>query len=356
MTSIKRHVVRTTRWVRGTRGNSLSQVVNLLASYVSSRRKKEVVSSYPFALHIEPALVCNYRCPACRHERRDLAPKNEKFMDFESYKGLLDQVKGRTWSLELTGHGESTLHPRFYEMVEYAVSNGFYTKMETNCSRIDIDKVEESGIQTIHMALDGMSQETYARYRVRGNFHEVKRNLENLVELRNRTGWPHLELRFLVFGHNQHELDEAKDYLDSLDISWRFQWARIPNGFACPESIYQLWNLEVTPEAFEEWSPTLPEFIAYKKDESTGFYRHDITRGELEPICTAPWTMVVVRSSGEAVPCCEILNDPGLSYGNVFERPFEEIWNGPQIRELRRTLAKDPAKLHPCNICPTNLV
>lgn len=276
-------------------------------------------------------------------------------MDVEAYKGLLDQVRGHTWFLALTGNGESTLHPGFHEMVSYAVRNGFYTKVETNGSRIDIEGIEESGLQTLHIALDGMSQETYSRYRVRGDFEIVKQNLERLVELRNRTGLPRLELRFLVFRHNEHEMDKAREYMDSLGIDWRFQWGRIPNGFASPTTMLQKWDLEVTPESFKEWSSTLPGYTAYREDPATGLYRHTICQGAFASRCTGPWTTLFVRCDGEALPCCEMSNEPELSMGNVFKQPFQEVWNGTRLREFRQKLATDPSSQHPCDVCPANL-
>ncbi len=326
----------------------------MASSYIATRQKRDIVSPYPVSLHIEPALVCNYRCAVCWHDRRDDAPKASKFMDLDAYKHLLDQVKGKTWSLELTGNGESTLHPRFYEMVSYAVDNGFYTKFETNGSRVDIDSIEASGAQTIHFALDGMSTDTYKSYRVGGKFPEVKENLEKLVDLKNRTGWPHIEVRFLVFRHNQHEMAEAEKYLDSLGVSWRFQWARVPNE-GVHENILQRWSMEVRPDDFKKWSPTIPEYVAYRKDTSTGMYRHFSTFGDLKPKCTAVWTMLYIRTDGEVVPCCEMLNESELSLGNVFNEGFDAVWNGPRIRAFRRALADDPKDLHPCNVCPANM-
>jgi MoaA/NifB/PqqE/SkfB family radical SAM enzyme len=45
-----------------------------------------------------------------------------------------------------------------------------------------------------------------------------------------------------------------------------------------------------------------------------------------------PWRVTFVGQMGDVAPCCA----PGRPVlGNVFERDFMDIWNGPEYRELR---------------------
>ncbi|MCK6446439.1 MAG: SPASM domain-containing protein [Planctomycetes bacterium] len=66
--------------------------------------------------------------------------------------------------------------------------------------------------------------------------------------------------------------------------------------------------------------------------------------------CIDPWIFVFVRSSGDVDACCR-----GVKIGNLNERSFEEIVNGPEAIELRRrVLAGD---LPPgCVLCATRPV
>lgn len=47
--------------------------------------------------------------------------------------------------------------------------------------------------------------------------------------------------------------------------------------------------------------------------------------------CIDPWIFVFVRSSGDVDACCR-----GVKIGNLKEKSFEEIVNGPEAVELRR--------------------
>jgi hypothetical protein len=55
-----------------------------------------------------------------------------------------------------------------------------------------------------------------------------------------------------------------------------------------------------------------------------------------QPLCDVPWFgNFVIIGNGEANFCCF----SPVSVGNVNQQPFDEIWNGPTMRRIRRTLA-----------------
>ncbi len=49
--------------------------------------------------------------------------------------------------------------------------------------------------------------------------------------------------------------------------------------------------------------------------------------------CPMVATYLKVEPNGEAYPCCRAPKD--LRLGNVFEQPFDEVWNGPAAQDLR---------------------
>ncbi|MCH8124955.1 hypothetical protein IIC38_03200 [candidate division KSB1 bacterium] len=57
--------------------------------------------------------------------------------------------------------------------------------------------------------MDGTNQETYEKYRVGGNFKLVFETLQRISQAKERLGskTPHVELQFIVFKHNQGEMD-----------------------------------------------------------------------------------------------------------------------------------------------------
>ncbi len=61
--------------------------------------------------------------------------------------------------------------------------------------------------------------------------------------------------------------------------------------------------------------------------------------------CLRPWTTAYVTANGNCLPCCIspfTTNDyESLLLGNLFERPFGEIWNDYRYRQFRTDFFTD---------------
>jgi radical SAM protein with 4Fe4S-binding SPASM domain len=70
--------------------------------------------------------------------------------------------------------------------------------------------------------------------------------------------------------------------------------------------------------------------------------------------CLRPWTTAYVTANGNCLPCCispfATTDYDSLKLGNLFERPFEEIWNDERYRAWRTALMSD-APLLACQGC-----
>ncbi len=64
----------------------------------------------------------------------------------------------------------------------------------------------------ITVSIDGATQAVYETYRVHGNVERVLANVRTINELKRRYGCdkPRLTWQFVIFGHNEHEIAEAR--------------------------------------------------------------------------------------------------------------------------------------------------
>lgn len=72
--------------------------------------------------------------------------------------------------------------------------------------------------------------------------------------------------------------------------------------------------------------------------------------------CARPWMQLAVMSDGTVVCACtdsEFVSNP---LGNLHEQSVREIWNGPAMEHLRRTIADDIDETPVCNGCPHRMV
>jgi radical SAM protein with 4Fe4S-binding SPASM domain len=58
-----------------------------------------------------------------------------------------------------------------------------------------------------------------------------------------------------------------------------------------------------------------------------------------------PWSTAYITANGNALPCClapfATSDYASLQLGNLFEQPFEDLWNGPRYQEWRERLLSD---------------
>ncbi|MBI3360659.1 MAG: SPASM domain-containing protein, partial [Chloroflexi bacterium] len=65
--------------------------------------------------------------------------------------------------------------------------------------------------------------------------------------------------------------------------------------------------------------------------------------------CLRPWTTAYITANGNALPCCispfATSDYESLKLGNVFDRPFDDLWNDERYQGWREQLLSD--KPHP---------
>src|SRR3954449_821873 len=146
----------------------------------------------PTFLQVEPVGQCNLRCQMCAIQFRQDGPPFGPlaFMDYGVFTHLLDQFPGLE-ELQLQGLGEPMMHPRFFDMVEYAVDRGIKVSTNTNATLMNPRRAERcvtSGLGEIHISIDGATAETYEQIRVGARLDRVIANVEGLMAARRRLG------------------------------------------------------------------------------------------------------------------------------------------------------------------------
>src|SRR5512139_2455041 len=92
----------------------------------------------PGYVQSEPVGQCNLRCQMCPIQFRQDGPPYgpPAFMEFNTFTRVLDQFVGLQ-TLHLQGLGEPMMHPRFFDMVEYASTRGIRVTTNSNLTLIN---------------------------------------------------------------------------------------------------------------------------------------------------------------------------------------------------------------------------
>src|SRR5437588_7934525 len=158
----------------------------------------------PTYIRLEPVGQCNLRRQMCSIQFRQDGPPYGPlaFMDFEQFTRIIDQFTALK-ELHLQGLGEPMMHPRFFDMITYAVERGITVTTNSNLTLLNERRAERcvtSGLHYLSVSIDGASAQAYERIRVRAHFERVVRNLERLLAIREQHGrdLPHLILTMVV--------------------------------------------------------------------------------------------------------------------------------------------------------------
>ncbi|HDS74392.1 MAG TPA: radical SAM protein [Firmicutes bacterium] len=314
-------------------------VAKVSASYGISRlTKRPFVWGVPPVLMIEPTNICNLKCPLCPSGNGTLR-RERGFMDFDLYRRIIDDVRGRTHMILLWNQGESFIHPRFLDMIRYASDAGIYTYSSTNGHFLkDPDAVVGSGLDSMIISLDGATPETYREYRVGGKFEKVIEGTKGLVAAKKRLGskTPIVHIQFILFKHNEHEVGAVRALAEELGVDkMTYKTAQI----------YEKEDIQVF----------LPENREFRRYEVEGdSFRLRNGKETVPNMCRKLWLQPVINWDGSVTPCCFDKNGDftmGMYDGDGRESSFERLWNNDAFNQFRRRVLTDRAAIDMCRNC-----
>ena len=177
----------------------------------------------PLRVHVELSNKCNAMCPQCGRNYIDkdgvLKVKPNMQTDelvLENYKKIFDDRFYDTFDLQKINYCGNRSDPiaskDLHEIVEYAYSKNSKTAIviATNGGLKTIEwwgkfgKMMSDKRHNVVFGLDGL-EDTHHIYRQRTNFKKVISNAKAFIQNGGIAEW-----QMLVFKHNQHQIDDAK--------------------------------------------------------------------------------------------------------------------------------------------------
>ena len=308
--------------------------LNVLKLRVNMALKREAVRSYPVAAFIEPNLYCNLQCPACPTGLR-LGLRPTTAIDEELFKASIDEIGDYIFQLYMYNWGEPLLHKRTPEMIAYAKRKEISILLSTNLSikLTDdyIDRLVLSGLDKMLVSLDGVTQESYSKYRRNGNLALVRENVARIQAAKRRLGseTPKLVWQFLVFRHNEHEIEQAR----ALHKEWGAD-EFIVGGAEMP--------MEPHNEGFEP--STIPAYNIYHPDHPS--QKEAERQMTSDRACSWLYGVFVLNPNGKVSPCCAVPSEK-LDFGEYRRGDLFSVWNNETFRRARRMFAPPPGKRRP---------
>lgn len=316
-------------------GRKLRNWLKLLLSYwLAKFTGKPVHWGMPMVAEIEPTTSCNLRCPQCISGLRDFT-RDTGMIQSSLFEKTIDELYPDLVWLILYFQGEPFLNKDFLKYVRYAADKNIYVSTSSNGHYFKDDvarKTVESGLSRLIVSIDGVTQESYSKYRIGGNLDEVIAGTKRILEWKKKLGshTPHVIWQFIVFKHNEHELPEVRRLSAELGVDELAIKTAQVYGY----------------ENDNDFIPQNEELSRYKKADDN----HYIIKNKFENHCWRMWRASVITWDGWVVPCC-FDKDATHKMGNVTEQPFKVVWNSKESRSFRASVLKSRSQIEMCTNC-----
>lgn len=259
--------------------------------------QEQIVSKYPLLVDIELASLCNLKCPMCYTISKEFKKKvNAKFMDFQLFTKIIDEIANDVPAIRLSLRGESTLHPKFIECIQYAKDKGIKEiSFLTNGSKLDKEnfiKMLKAGASWITISFDGLKEE-YERIRKPLTYEDTFNKIKEMKEIKK-------------------ELGVNKPVIKIQSI-----WPSIRNH---PEEFYNTLSPYVDLIAFNP-------LIDYLQKDTDIVYIENFT-------CPQLYQRLVIGADG-LVMMCSNDEENDHTVGNAITETIYDIWHGKELNRIR---------------------
>jgi organic radical activating enzyme len=311
--------------LQGGRYLTARKIANLLLCESEKWRRSARVRSYPYVATLDVTNSCNLRCPFCPTGAKRDAGRHERMMPLSAIDDILYEIGSYLISVNLFNWGEPFVNPQIGEIVERIHARRIFTQISSNLSvsrQSAILDTVRGGLDYLMVSTSGATQNTYSKYHRRGRLAALLDNIRAVTELKKklRIRAPVVELKYLMFRHNAHEVEAAREQAKKLGVDV----FRVVRGGGEAE-----WLVDSSESA--------PSMIPTK-------------------LCNQLWHTVVINSDATVSPCC-YLYFKSDDFGDLSQSTVREARNSPRYVTARKLfdpslVDKLPPDLeHPCLKC-----
>jgi len=288
---------------------------------------------YPLSIAVEISASCNANCFMCPRKNLSREVGN---MDMALFTKIIDELYDNKVLLRkifLHWMGEPLLNPNFDKMIAYAREKNIAEMVVIASNAIALNEEKavrliNSGLEELFISLDAINQDTYEKIRGKSiSIKVIEDNILRLIDFKKKmnSSLPYIRIKILESDINKAEIDDFKK-----------KWTPIVDEVYVEKDI-NTWN--ATNESVNK---------AVGQDS---FYKKNVEGKVRRWPCDRIWYELAISQDGFVTPCIADWNGLGF-IGNVKEKSIFEIWNSPELMEVRRKhLDEECGKLPMCKDC-----
>lgn len=256
----------------------------------------------PVSVHIELTNKCNNSCKYCPHFKMI---RKQEDMNLADFRHIVSKCKNEGITIiKPFLNGESALHPRFIDAVEYIKDNGLTVYLFDNMSLIDKDKTDKlmkilKDDDMIVCSIDSVNKETYIKLRGTFKFEETMENVNYFIS------------EYFRLNQNFHLVIQQVRYLDT-DTSTEI------GGF---NAYFKKWNgkkYTVSSTKAMNWAGAIKGNEAQK----------DIG-------CPRLFKDMCILVDGTVCLCC-VDYEGSVIIGSIYKNSIEELYSSETFERYRK--------------------
>lgn len=170
-------------------------------------------------MQVEPSVLCGLSCPACASAEQRAARRQPWIMHPELFEKVLSDFQGAGIAIrafDFSGHGEPLTNKELPVLLSLAerMQPDSHRILRTNANGEPDPAILKAGLTHLYASIDGVDQESYAPYRVGGDFQKAFAFLREMCCMnaeeghRTRVVW-----NYILFEHNSSA--------EQLEQAWR---------------------------------------------------------------------------------------------------------------------------------------
>jgi radical SAM protein with 4Fe4S-binding SPASM domain len=251
------------------------------------------------------------------------------------FESVLQQTGRQLHSLTFYFQGEPYLNPAFTDLVKKAAKRNIFTITSTNAHYLSTEnaiQTVDSGLDKLIISIDGSNQESYARYRIGGDFEKVLAGTKEIIKQkkRMRSRVPHVVWQFVVFRHNENQIDEIKKMAKEMGVD------------EVAIKTAQVYD-------YEKGNDLIPETGKYARYFKNAAGKYQL-KNKLLNQCWRMWQSCVITWDGRMVPCC-FDKDASHQVGDLRTQSFQEAWHSPEYQSFRQAVLISRKEIDICANC-----
>src|SRR5712692_5526068 len=181
-----------------------------------------LTADFPSQILMDITEVCNLACVHCPHpEFKRSEHYGARYMDPELNVKLVEEVRkhgqGLTQYIRYSSNGEPLVHPKSYDMIEYAARHsGVFVTLTTNGTIMNEKRTRlllDAGVHMIDISIDAYSPEIYAKIRVNGDLNVTRGNVQRLIAWVGEVGSKtKVVVSYVEQPQNKHETNDFEKF------------------------------------------------------------------------------------------------------------------------------------------------